>query len=40
MIHATALYLAVKHYDQSAYTPLAATPKPRRLRLRRAGASQ
>jgi hypothetical protein len=39
MIHATALYYAVKNYDQSAYTPPAATPKLRRRR-RRAGAGK
>jgi hypothetical protein len=39
MIHSAPLYLAVKNYDQSAYRPLASTPKPRRRR-RRAGAGR
>ena len=39
MIHTAPLYLAVKNYDQSAYTPLAPTPKPRRRR-RRAGSAR
>jgi hypothetical protein len=39
MIHATALYYAVKNHDPNAYTPPAATPKPRRRR-RRGGAAR